>query len=205
MGDGVLTSVNPKAIKGIWGIWQREFHRWFFMNGVLTSLWPSVFFEYAVYSEESTTSIIDYPGEVKLSVSNKVHCMKRLAIFPSPAGMSQTKPSLAGNNFIIPGHEEFGYWHIPAGDGKIANFFSVLSQRLSELFPSRIRCDNYPLQREVTIWWLPADSIGRRRFFDVGESIFHVFDNELISTNIRILNCLVPLTSACSTCQREKV
>jgi hypothetical protein len=48
----------------------------------------------------------------------KVHCKKRLAIFPSPIGMSQTKLSLtgnnlltklslAGNNFIIPGQGEF--------------------------------------------------------------------------------------------------
>ncbi len=34
----------------------------------------------------------------------KLHCMKRLA---SPAGMSLTKLSLAGNNLIIPGQEEF--------------------------------------------------------------------------------------------------
>jgi hypothetical protein len=33
---------------------------------------------------------------------------KRLAIFPSPAGMSLTKLSLAGNNLILPGQEEFG-------------------------------------------------------------------------------------------------
>jgi len=32
-----------------------------------------------------------------------VHCKKRLAVFPSPGGMSQTKLSLAGNNLIIPG------------------------------------------------------------------------------------------------------
>jgi hypothetical protein len=33
---------------------------------------------------------------------------KSLSIFPSQAGMSLTKQSLAGNNFIIPGQEEFG-------------------------------------------------------------------------------------------------
>ncbi len=37
--------------------------------------------------------------------------IKRLAIFPSPAGMSLTKFSLTGNNLI------------PAGDGNIANLF----------------------------------------------------------------------------------
>jgi hypothetical protein len=34
-----------------------------------------------------------------------VHCKKSLAAFPSPAGMSLTKLSLAGN---IPGQGEFG-------------------------------------------------------------------------------------------------
>jgi hypothetical protein len=36
-------------------------------------------------------------GESYLSIA--VHCKKRLAIFPSPAGMSLTKLSLAGNNY----------------------------------------------------------------------------------------------------------
>ena len=57
-----------------------------------------------------------------------LHCKKILAIFASPAGMSLTKLSLAGNNLIISGQEEFGY--IQAGDGKIANlFYSVLSAK----------------------------------------------------------------------------
>ncbi len=33
---------------------------------------------------------------------NKIHCKKGSAIFPSPAWMSLTKLSLAGNNLIIP-------------------------------------------------------------------------------------------------------
>ncbi len=37
-----------------------------------------------------------------------VHCKKRLAVFPSPAGMSLTILSLAGNNLNIPDQEEFG-------------------------------------------------------------------------------------------------
>jgi hypothetical protein len=37
-----------------------------------------------------------------------VHCKKILAVFPSPAGMSLTKLSLAGNNLIISGQGEFG-------------------------------------------------------------------------------------------------
>jgi hypothetical protein len=35
--------------------------------------------------------------------SKKCHCKKRLAVFPSPAGMSLIKLFLAGNNLIIPG------------------------------------------------------------------------------------------------------
>jgi hypothetical protein len=35
---------------------------------------------------------------VKLALSVYLHCKKRVAIFPSPAGMSLTKLSLAGNN-----------------------------------------------------------------------------------------------------------
>jgi hypothetical protein len=38
----------------------------------------------------------------------KLHCKKRLRIFLSPAGMSPTKLSLAGNNLISPGQREFG-------------------------------------------------------------------------------------------------
>jgi hypothetical protein len=37
-----------------------------------------------------------------------IHCKKRLAIFPSPGGMSLTKLSLAGENLIIPGQGAFG-------------------------------------------------------------------------------------------------
>jgi hypothetical protein len=40
--------------------------------------------------------------------SNTVHCNKRLAIFPSPAGMSLTKLSLAGNDLIFPDQGELG-------------------------------------------------------------------------------------------------
>ncbi len=40
--------------------------------------------------------------------SERVHCKKRLTIFPSPAGMSLTKLSQAGNNLSIPGQGEFG-------------------------------------------------------------------------------------------------
>ncbi len=42
---------------------------------------------------------------------NKLHCKKRLAVFPSPAGMSLTKLSLDGENLIIPVQGEIGKWH----------------------------------------------------------------------------------------------
>ncbi len=37
-----------------------------------------------------------------------LHCKKSLAIFPSPAGMSLTKLSLAMKNLYIPSQGEFG-------------------------------------------------------------------------------------------------
>jgi hypothetical protein len=50
-----------------------------------------------------------------------MHCKQRFTIFPSPAGLSLTKLSLAGNYLIIPGQGVFG--DVLAGDGKIVNFF----------------------------------------------------------------------------------
>jgi hypothetical protein len=49
------------------------------------------------------------------------HRKKRLPTFPSPAGMSLTKLSLAGNNLIIPAQEAVS--DIPTGDGNVANLF----------------------------------------------------------------------------------
>jgi hypothetical protein len=39
--------------------------------------------------------------------TGNMHCKKMVASFPSPAGMSLTKLSLAGNNLIIPRQGEF--------------------------------------------------------------------------------------------------
>ncbi len=47
-----------------------------------------------------------------------LHCKKRLEIFPSLAGMSPTKFSLAGNNLFITGQGEFG-------TGQSLTFFTV--------------------------------------------------------------------------------
>jgi hypothetical protein len=38
----------------------------------------------------------------------QLHCKKSLAVFPSQAGMSLTKFSLAGNNLIISAQGEYG-------------------------------------------------------------------------------------------------
>jgi hypothetical protein len=38
---------------------------------------------------------------------NLLHCKKRFAVFPSPAGMPLTRLSLAGNNLILPAQGEF--------------------------------------------------------------------------------------------------
>jgi hypothetical protein len=59
----------------------------------------------------------------------RLHCKKRLSFFPSLAGMSLTKFSLAGNNLIIPGRGESLVSDIPTGDGKNDNlFYSVLNE-----------------------------------------------------------------------------
>ncbi len=63
-----------------------------------------------------------------------VHCKKRLAIFPSSAGiMSLTKLSLAGNNLttVIPARVSL-VSDILAGDGKIANLFYSVEYYLEE-------------------------------------------------------------------------
>ncbi len=46
-------------------------------------------------------------SRVPCRLNSHIHCKKMLSIFPSPAGMSCTKLSLAGNNLVIPGQGEF--------------------------------------------------------------------------------------------------
>ncbi len=46
-----------------------------------------------------------------LELTKGLHCKKKWTIFPSPAGMSLTKLSLAGNNLIFPIQGEFGLLH----------------------------------------------------------------------------------------------
>jgi len=45
-------------------------------------------------------------GKMHQFIINRYTVKKRLAIFPSPAGMSLTKRALAGNNLIIRGQGE---------------------------------------------------------------------------------------------------
>ncbi len=61
----------------------------------------------------------------KLWRSNSIHCKKRLAVFPSQAGMSLTKLSLGGNNKLFPGYGEFGKWHPGWGRENRLPFFTV--------------------------------------------------------------------------------
>jgi hypothetical protein len=56
------------------------------------------------------------------SYSTNIHCKKRSAIFPPPAGMSLSKLSLDGNNLIVLDQGELLVSDIP-GDGKTANLF----------------------------------------------------------------------------------
>jgi hypothetical protein len=61
-----------------------------------------------VYCTELTPSrLANFTKVAILANLCTVHCKKRFAIFPSPAGMSLTKLSLAGDNLIIPGQGEF--------------------------------------------------------------------------------------------------
>jgi hypothetical protein len=95
-------------------------------------------------TSEDTTAILtgcgwhpqDYQRGYKLKVTTKytvVHCKKKLAVFPSAAGMSLSKLSLAGNNFIIPEARESLVNDIPAGDRKTINLFLQCS-RIEILF-----------------------------------------------------------------------
>jgi hypothetical protein len=54
---------------------------------------------------------------------NRVHCKKRLAVFPSPAGMSLTKLSLWPEIIKLSPSRENLVNDMPAGDGKTANPF----------------------------------------------------------------------------------
>jgi hypothetical protein len=65
-------------------------------------------FFYSVVAPASIHNPLTHAGQPS---SLWIHCKKRLTIFLSPDGMSLTKLSLAGNNFIFPVQGEFGKWH----------------------------------------------------------------------------------------------
>jgi hypothetical protein len=72
--------------------------------------------------QEIQTKEERYTGKGK---RKQILCKNRLAFFTSPAGMSLTKLSLAGNNSIFPGQGKV-VSDIPPGDGETANpFFTV--------------------------------------------------------------------------------
>ncbi len=76
--------------------------------------------QWASFAPQSKIPPATVPASIPLSVN--MHSKKRLMIFPSPAGMSLTKLSLAGKNLIIPARESLVSDN-PAGDGKIDNLF----------------------------------------------------------------------------------
>jgi hypothetical protein len=57
---------------------------------------------------QAVAMLVEAIRVLKEAVRILLHCKKCLPFFPSPGGMSLTKPSLAGNNLIIPVHGEFG-------------------------------------------------------------------------------------------------
>jgi hypothetical protein len=77
----------------------------------------------------------DFDMEV-VAVIRWVHCKKRLSFFPSPAGMSLTKPSLAGNDKLFLARESL-VSDLPAGDGEIDILFLQCKARTRN-FPARL-------------------------------------------------------------------
>ncbi len=79
-----------------------------------------------------------------------LHCKNRLAIFPSPGGMSPNKLSLAGNKKSFLAKTSL-VSDIPAGDGKIANlFYSVRTKaRRIKLVLQRAHKTNYLLYTNI--------------------------------------------------------
>ncbi len=68
--------------------------------------------------------------------TNRIHCKKGLAVFPSPAGMSLPNSPSPGIILIIPGQGEFGESDIQDGDGKTATFFTVYTHVLTFAYVS---------------------------------------------------------------------
>ena len=71
-----------------------------------------LFSKKTVYCQRNTVLTVKKVKRVK----ERLHCKKRLATFPSPAGMSLTKLCLGGSILIIPARGESLVSGIPAGD-----------------------------------------------------------------------------------------
>jgi hypothetical protein len=69
--------------------------------------------------------LCDFNGSLPPPPHLSIHCKKAYRFFPSPAGMSLTKLSQAGNNLIIPGQGQVGYWLVTSrlGYRKNGNLF----------------------------------------------------------------------------------
>ncbi len=88
-------------------------------------------------TRDTWSKIPTYCLNLRASPCPKNNCMdkilqygtlsKNVIDFPSPAGLSLTKLSLAGNNQLIPGQGEFGYWHPGWGRENRWTLFTVYS------------------------------------------------------------------------------
>ncbi len=91
----------------------------------------------AIYREISTRFLHSWIGrKIFVPRIEMLHCKKRLAIFQSPAGMSLTKLSLAGNNLIMT------LVTSRLGTGKSLTFFTVwscMSQQILSYCPPHKR------------------------------------------------------------------
>ncbi len=90
------------------------------------TLWPEFFGIYPIESRSRNNPNWSFhPLSCLAWISREdavAHCKKKLAVFPTPAGMSLIKLSLGGKNLIISVQGEL-VSDIPAGDGKTANHF----------------------------------------------------------------------------------
>jgi hypothetical protein len=110
----------------------------------------SFVYDYVLYCDESLKMV------VILTVMMASHTVKRLAIYPSPAGTPLTKLSLAGNNLIIPGQRPGSLVSdIPAGDGKIANLFLQCKYHSAAIYIVR-RSSYIHCKKRLAIFPFPA-------------------------------------------------
>jgi hypothetical protein len=125
-------------------------------------------------------------------ISTIVHCKKRLAKLPSPAGMSLTKLSLGGNNLFFSRPERVwsvtsrlgtGKWltlfdsvcHIPAGDGNVSNLFlqCIMSWGTVLTFSCSVVLGEDPAEsrHSATPIWPPYTACDRAvKFLPINES-----------------------------------